>query len=415
MNRIVSAICLLPLLLFAIGASGARIEVDGKKFSIKSAIHAAKSGDTLIVLPGHYKEGNIIINKRLTLLGKDYPTLDGAHKYEVITINADSVVVSGFRVIRSGQSSLKEVAAIKLNQVYRVQILNNILDDNNFGIFSLNCGSCTISGNKIKAYGKGEQTSGNGIHCWKSVDMRILGNMISGHRDGIYFEFVTSSIIWRNISEHNIRYGLHFMFSHDDAYISNVFSQNGAGVAVMFTHGIKMFNNYFLDNWGEAAYGLLLKEISNSLVSGNHFQGNTTGIHMEGGTRILMQRNVFERNGYALRIQGSCDQDTLLNNDFIGNTFDVATNSSQSLNYFNHNYWDKYEGYDLRHDGLGDVPFRPVSLFSTVVESMPTAMVLFRSFMVVLLDKAEKILPSVIPEGLRDDAPSMKENIKPLS
>ncbi|NJO25790.1 MAG: hypothetical protein HC867_08575 [Bacteroidia bacterium] len=47
-------------------------------------------------------------------------------------------------------------------------------------------------------------------------------NHIQGHRDGIYFEFVTDSDIKQNISEKNIRYGLHFMFSHNDNYIHNI-------------------------------------------------------------------------------------------------------------------------------------------------------------------------------------------------
>ena len=65
-----------------------------------------------------------------------------------------------------------------------------------------------------------EQQIGNGIHAWKSDSLIIAGNRIHGHRDGIYFEFVTHSVIWRNISEMNIRYGLHFMFPNNDAYFT---------------------------------------------------------------------------------------------------------------------------------------------------------------------------------------------------
>ena len=50
------------------------------------------------------------------------------------------------------------------------------------------------------------------------------------------------------------------MFSNDDSYISNLFKNNGAGVAVMFSKSLKMFNNTFEENWGDSAYGLLLKE-----------------------------------------------------------------------------------------------------------------------------------------------------------
>lgn len=96
------------------------------------------------------------------------------------------------------------------------------------------------------------------------------------------------------------------------------------------------------------------------------------------------------------------------NNNFLQNTFDVATNGTLTLNNFENNYWDKYEGYDLDKDGIGDIPFRPVSLFSMLVERYPSAMLLFRSFMVTLFDRTEKLLPSLTPEGLKDEKPRMK-------
>ena len=95
-------------------------------------------------------------------------------------------------------------------------------------------------------------------------------------------------------------------------------------------------------------------------------------------------------------------------NNFLSNTFDIGTNGTLVLNSFDHNYWDKYEGYDLNKNNVGDVPYHPVSLFSMIVEKNPSAMMLFRSFMTTLLDKTEKIIPSLTPENLKDDYPFMK-------
>ena len=375
--------------------------------SIKKAISLAKVGDTVLVFKGIYKEGNIIIDKKIVFMGKDFPVLDGQKKYEVLSIKADSVVVQGFKVIKSGYATLEDPCAIKVYNKKNVIIQNNILDDNFFGIYIQNGKNCLIKNNKITAYGKEEQQIGNGIHCWKSDNLQIIANTISGHRDGIYFEFVTNSVIWRNISTKNIRYGLHFMFSNNDAYITNVFKNNGAGVAVMFTKNVKMFNNYFEENWGDSAYGLFLKEISDSHIIGNKFSKNTSGIHMEGTNRILIEKNIFEANGWAMKIQASCMDNEIVNNNFIGNTFDMGTNGSLVLNKFNTNYWDKYEGYDLNKDGVGDVPYHPLSLFAVLVENNPAAMLLFRSFMITLLDKSEKVLPSITPENFIDNSPLM--------
>jgi nitrous oxidase accessory protein len=376
--------------------------------SIQLAVSLANNGDTVLADAGVYHEKNIVINKTIFLLGINYPVLDGDSKYEIISVKANGVVVDGFKIINSGISSIEDYAGIKIYNCRNVVIKNNILENTFFGIYAQTAVNCTIEKNTLTAYSKQEQQSGNGIHCWKSDSMRIIANTISGHRDGIYFEFVTNSIIWRNTSFDNMRYGLHFMFSNNDAYITNIFKNNGAGVAVMFSHHVKMIKNYFEENWGDAAYGLLLKEIADSYIDNNCFNKNTAGIYMEGASRIRMQKNVFENNGWALKIQASCMDIALSNNNFLSNTFDVGTNGSLVLNTFNNNYWDKYEGYDLNKDKIGDVPYRPVSMYSMIIEQNPPAMMLFRSFMTTLLDKTEKIIPTLTPENLKDDFPLMK-------
>jgi len=230
---------------------------------------------------------------------------------------------------------------------------------------------------------------------------------VSGHRDGIYFEFVTNSLITGNHSEGNMRYGLHFMFSHNNEYRKNAFVNNGAGVAVMYTTGVKMIGNTFSRNWGSSAYGLLLKDIRDSEVSDNRFIENSVGIFMEGSSRIHFTSNEFNGNGYAVRLQASCDDNVFSRNNFRGNTFDLATNGTLVLNKVEGNYWDKYQGYDMNKDRIGDIPFHPVSMYSMVVEQMPAAVLLWRSFLVLLMDKAEKAIPAITPENLKDSSPSM--------
>ncbi|WP_026898804.1 nitrous oxide reductase family maturation protein NosD [Daejeonella oryzae] len=404
--------CLFILSLFFCYATSAKTIHVGSSHPYKTVtagLEAALAGDTVLVDAGHYKEKNLVINKRIFLIGINYPVLDGEKKYEIISIMADAVVVDGFKIIGSGISSLQDLSGIKIYDSKKVIVKNNILEDTFFGIYTQNGVDCTIENNRLISSSKGEQQNGNGIHCWKSEGMRIIGNQVTGHRDGIYLEFVTNSIIWRNTSIKNVRYGLHFMFSNDDTYVANVFSNNGSGVSVMFSQRIKMLSNYFEENWGDAAYGILLKEISDGYMEGNHFRKNTSAIYMEGANRILMKRNTFENNGWALKIQASCMDVVLEQNNFVGNTFDVGTNGSLVLNRFTNNYWDKYEGYDLDKDKIGDIPYRPVSMFSMIVEKYPTAMILFRTFITALLDKTEKILPSLTPENLKDTAPLMKK------
>ena len=130
---------------------------------------------------------------------------------------------------------------------------------------------------------------------------------------------------------------------------------------------------------------------------------------MEGTTRVDVKHCLFEDNGWALRVQASCSGSNFVESNFIGNSFDVATNGTMMLNFFNNNYWDKYDGYDLDKNNIGDVPYYPVSVYSVVTEKIPDAMILYHSFLTDIIDKVEKVLPTMIPDKLKDDHPMMKK------
>ncbi|RFM36986.1 nitrous oxide reductase family maturation protein NosD [Chitinophaga silvisoli] len=378
------------------------------KASVKTTLQQAATGDTVIVPAGVYYEKGLVIDKAVYLKGVGKPVLDGESKYEVVLILASHVTLEGFVIRHSGFSDWKDLAGIKLGNVRHVTIKNNILEETFFGIYCQQSDSCVIAGNILRSNASQRVQSGNGIHCWHCDNMQLTGNTVTQHRDGIYFEFVTNSLIKGNRSFRNVRYGLHFMFSHNDHYEDNIFEHNEAGVSVMFSHGVDMKRNRFAGNQGGGAYGILLKEITDSRMEQSHFEDNTVGIYMEGTTRVQVTANVFKTNGWAMKVQASCSENRITHNNFFGNTFDVATNGSLVLNNFDNNYWDKYEGYDLNRDGKGDVPYHPVSLYAMVADKNPAVMMLYHSFMVSLLDRTEKVMPGITPVNLVDRAPFMK-------
>jgi nitrous oxidase accessory protein len=377
--------------------------------TLKQAIAIAKDKDSILLQPGIYKEGNLVLTKSITIIGNN-AVLDGQNKFEILTISGKDITIRGIQFINSGYSSMNDFAAIKIIDAANVIIDNNIILNAYFAIHISNSVYCTISNNKISGTPKTEQGTGNGIHLWKCNHAAIKNNMITGQRDGIYFEFVTSSTIENNFSEKNIRYGLHFMYSNDDTYLNNTFRNNGAGVAVMYSKKVNMQFNHFEQNWGPSSYGILLKDIDDSYISQNTFLKNTVGSYMEGTSRIEVRRNLFQENGWAMKVQASCNENSFHHNNYYNNSFDIATNGSMVLNTFYNNYWDKYEGYDMNKDGVGDIPYHPVSMYSMIVEENPNTLILLRSFTVALLDKAEKAIPVLTPENLIDAKPMLKPN-----
>jgi len=376
--------------------------------TITAAVTAAKRGDTVVVDSGVYREPTIVLDKSIALVGNRRPILDGENKRGLILVTADDVTVTGLVLRNVGTTFVEDRAAIRVSETHGCAIEHNRIENGFFGIYLARVTDCRVSANTIRGAATRETEAGNAIHLWTSRRITVEGNEISGHRDGIYLEFVHDSRIAGNTSASNLRYGLHFMYSDGCRYEQNTFRHNGSGVAVMYTKVVTMIGNHFVDNWGAAAYGLLLKEVSDARLDHNVFARNTTGLFADGANRIIATANDFTGNGWALRLEASTGDGRFERNNFSGNTFDVTTNSRSPSTTFAGNYWDEYRGYDLDRDGTGDVPHRPVRLFSVIAEHHPASLILMRSTFASLLDAAERALPSLTPELLTDASPSMK-------
>ncbi len=384
---------------------------NGDLSSIKTTIAKASAGDTLIITEGVYYESDITINKPLTVLGRGNAVIDGQEKGFVLMIKSDDVVLKGVEIRHAGTSFIEDYAGLLVEKSNNVRLENLKLVDNFFGIYVAQSSNVLIKNNELTASGLKETSSGNGIHLWYSKNVYIENNTVIGHRDGFYFEFVEEVQVVNNLSHKNLRYGLHFMFSNNCSYTRNTISNNGAGVAVMYTSKVEIADNIFTDNWGSAAYGLLLKEINESEIRGNTFTNNSVGLYMESSNRNKILDNAFQQNGWAIKLMSNSMDNTFSENNFHENTFEVATNSKQNFNLFEGNYWSQYEGYDLDKDGFGDVPHRPVRLFSVIVQKHPQSLILLRSTLIDLLDMTEKFLPVLTPDKLIDAKPRMRETL----
>jgi nitrous oxidase accessory protein len=411
MNRALAVACLVAAV--SAGANAQRtldVTPNGAIRTLAAAVEAAHPGDRIVIHDGTYEGPTAVVDKPVSIEGRGLAILDGENSHGLIVVKADDVTVRGLTLRNVGSSFVEDRAAIRVANAHGCVIDGNHVENGFFAIYLANVIDCKVTNNVLSAHGSRETESGNGIHLWTSRRITIERNTISGHRDGIYFEFVHDSDIRGNLSTGNLRYGMHFMYSDDCRYTNNVFRKNGSGVAVMYTKRVQMTGNRFEDNWGPAAYGLLLKEISDSRLDSNHFVHNTTGLLADGANRLVASHNEFVDNGWAVKLDASTLDGRFEHNDFLGNSFDVATNSRSPSTTFAGNYWDGYRGYDLDRNGVGDVPHRPVRLFSLLVEHHQPALILMRSAFADLLDGAERILPSLTPETLVDSTPAMRRN-----
>ena len=246
---------------------------------IQNAIQRADSGDTILLKPGIYTVNDLQINKSIILQGDEGTVLDIEERGYGLILTGNNITLKNFEIRNSGAGFMEDYAAILIEKSRNITIEDLKLTDNFFGIFVAESEQIDVSNNEIVSDAERQTTSGNGIHLWYSKNVEVHNNVVTGHRDGIYLEFVEESLMSGNNVYSNIRYGLHFMYSNSCSYIGNTFEDNISGVAVMYTKNVEMLNNRFIRNWGANRYGLLLKEINDSVVKNNIFESNSVGIY----------------------------------------------------------------------------------------------------------------------------------------
>jgi nitrous oxidase accessory protein len=348
------------LLLLVCGQPGA-----GAAQDLLSAIRAAAPGDTILVLPGTYT-GNLLLDRRVVLIGMGNPVVRGEGRGSVMTITADSCTVRGIVIEHSGPMLVNEDAGILLKSRGNL-IEGNDLRDILFGIYLFHADRNTVRGNRIRgrtALDLGER--GSGIHIWNSERNQFRGNDIADVRDGFYIQNAGHSLIERNRA-YNLRYGVHYMYADSNVFLYNSFSGNVAGGAIMYSRGIVMRHNVFSHNRGFASFGILFQDCHGLEADSNVVSDNAVGLFFEASTDNTFRHNVIARNDVALQMFQNSVNNTFTGNNFIDNlsplTIVGKTTGTRWSEGGRGNYWSDYQGYDLDGDGIGDVPMKIQSLF----------------------------------------------------
>ncbi len=380
--------------------------------TVAGAIAVATPGAVVTVRRGVYREPTITVDRPLTLVGEPGAVLDGEGARGLLILAADDVTIRGLTFRNTGISFQEDRAALLAQGIERCRIEQNTFEETFFAVYLAGTTGCAVIGNTMAGLRGTESRTGNAVHSWSSRDLLVRDNVISGHRDGIYLEFTRHATVSGNQSVRNLRYGLHFMYADSSSYSGNRFEANGSGVAVMYSKVVALTRNLFIDNRGATAYGLLLKEIADVDLHDNRFINNTTGLMADGADRVRVVANEFDGNGWALRLMASTSDGVVRQNLFRNNTFDVAVNARVQSTEFSGNWWDRYRGWDLDRDGIGDVGHHPVRLFTLFVNRADPVLMLQRSLFVRMLDAVEQALPVLTPKEVIDRSPLMAPPVK---
>ena len=410
-----AALALGAALALAAAAGGARaapaaaIEVTPGAGALQAALDAAAPGALLRLAPGVYP-GPVVIGRTLTLEGAPGAILDGGGRGRVLSVAAPDVAVRGLTVRNSGLSLAETDAGIFLDKAASGALVEgNRLENNLFGIYLHGARDALVRGNEVI----GNRTlrmseRGNGIHLWAARGSAVEGNRVRYGRDGI-FVTASRSNAFRNNSFSDLRFAIHYMYTHDSEVSGNRSRGNHVGYALMYSDRLRVFGNRSV---GDRDHGFLFNFTNKSRIEGNLVRaGRTKCVFLYNANRNLLAGNRFEGCAIGIHFTAGSEGNRIAGNGFLGNATQVKYVGTRHVEWSDGgvgNYWSDNPALDLDGDGIGDVPYRPNDLVDQVVWRHPLAKLLLTSPSVRILRWAHDRFPSVYPGGVVDSAPLMR-------
>lgn len=397
------------LVLLSTPISAADVHVQPGKGTLAAAIAGAAPGDVLILSGGAYL-GPVTIDRTLTLQGDGTTTIDGQGQGTVITVTGDDVVLTGLHMTGSGGVNADIDSAVKIVKgADRTRVEGNLLTDNMHGVDVHGGLDTRVVDNVIEGRKNPRMNErGNGIYVWNSPGTVIEGNDVRWGRDGI-FSNASKKGTYKNNLFRDLRFAVHYMYTHDSEISGNISIGNHLGFAIMFSDRVVVKDNLSL---GDREHGLMLNFANNADVAGNLVRGGTKKcLFIYNAHKNLIANNRFEGCGIGIHFTAGSERNMLTGNAFIANQEQVKYVGTRFMEWSfegRGNYWSDHPAFDLNGDGIADGVYRPNDLMDHILWSQPAAKLLTGSPAVQLVRWSQSSFPAILPGGVTDSHPLMQ-------
>jgi nitrous oxidase accessory protein len=380
----------------------------------QALVDAAEPGTVLRPPPGNYA-GPVHIDRPLIIEGGGAVTIDAGDKGTVMVISTNNATVRGLRLTGSGASHDTDDSCLDVRG-HRNVIEDLTLDNCLFGIDLKQVSNSVVRRNSIRSKPFDLGVRGDGLRLWYSNDNLIEANQIIDSRDMVAW-YSHRNVFRGNIGERS-RYSIHFMFSDENIVEKNRFINNAVGVYFMYTHGGIARGNVISHATGVTGMGIGFKEASDTVIENNEIIYCGIGASSdlspyEPESTIEFRGNRFAYNGIALQFNSETGRNNMRGNLFEGNLTDVSyggRTENPEKNFWEGNYWDSYQGFDINADGIGDTPHEDYAYADQIWMEFPMATFFRASPVLELLNFLERLAPFSAPALiLRDEKPLFKK------
>ncbi|MFP5107310.1 nitrous oxide reductase family maturation protein NosD [Neobacillus sp. C211] len=367
--------------------------------NLQATIDSLKDG-AVLQLENKTYQGNIVINKAMTIIGSPKTVIKGDGTGNVISIKAPHVKLSHLTVTHGSmnRNSAEEYAAIKIFYTNSNVVEHINIRDSFHGIYLSQAHDNTIRANHIKGMGKGKiAEQGNGIHVYYANDNLLEKNTIEGTRDGMFFEYANNNHSYENNISHT-RYGLHYMYSDENIFKKNTFTMNTGGAAIMNSNHLKLEDNQFIVNYGNQSFGLLLLQANDNFIANNIFYMNQRGLYIDQATRNEFRHNKIVQNQIGIELWASSNDQVFTLNQISENTIPAVTlggnseNNSWSKDGKGNDWGSSFPITDLDQDRIGDFPITYRSSLYQLMEDQELSYLFLKSPALKIYEKMNAAL-----------------------
>jgi nitrous oxidase accessory protein len=376
---------------------------------LQDAIDKAPAGSILKLPAGVYK-GGIVINKPITIIGKEEGVIiDAEGNGTVITAKGSFITLKNLTIVGSGDRHERLDAAIKLSDGKQCEISHCTIKDCLFGIDMQMVNNSIISNNKITSKDMDLGLRGDGLRLWYSNDNIVKENSLIRSRDMVVWYSHGNEII-KNYGREN-RYSLHFMYAGKNLIKDNTYELNSVGIFFMYSQDSIAIGNVIKSSLGATGMGIGLKDVSNFVLKDNTILYNAQGLYIdrspfEPDTHNWIENNKILYNSEALHFHSMSENNVIKNNTIMGNIEDIVNDSRGSKTNENEivgNYWDKYEGFDRNGDNIGDTSHKVYQYADQMWIYNPDVKFFYASPVITLLNFLAKLAPFTKPLFLMED------------
>ena len=405
---LIMALTALPLVAHAAPSSG---------FDLAAAVAAAPPGAVIIVPAGRYR-GPLILSRPITLRGEGHPVIDGGRRGDVVVITGPDIRLEGF-VIRGSALVYSSEAAGIVVRGDRAVIRNNQVTDVLFGVYLAGTTGTIVEDNTIATADLPVERRGHAVYLWKARSVQVRHNHITRGKDGFYISFSDFVTVENNVVS-GCRYGIHYMYSNNNTFRANRFTNNAVGGAVMNSADVTLAGNTFEGSRsGEIGVGLIFKDVDRVLIRENRVVRNRIALEFDNAPAtpdgwVKVERNLiaFNETGFSLM---STSAITVTENTIVENLRQVQSRGAVRADA-NHwwvdgrgNHWGDYTGFDVAGDGVGDVPYRRTDLLEDLADRVPALQAFLFTPAHHAIDTAARMLPLLDAAPVVEDrAPLMK-------